>query len=605
MQFTQKILPASPNIKIKVIMLLVVFGSLFWLVESAVMSVFFKSGPFIPQIFSPSPHEIWQRVLILSFLTIFSILSVILLRQREKAENALRVSEEKYRLLVELSPDAIGIQSQDEIVYFNAAGAALFGAETIDQLEGKSIWDFILPEYQEIASNRHKEMQVRNSPAPLVELGFRRLDGTKIFAEVMVIPFLYQGRTAIQVVFRDVMHRKQAEALITRRNMELAVLNDVAKKVSRSLDLDQILHDALDRDMWLGILGEISKGLIFLVDEKTGELALAAHRGVIKDHPCLKHPPHPGECLCGRVLRIGDVIISDSKDQRHTRRLNNMPAHKDVCLPLHTRNRTFGVMNLELPVDKELLPEDVRLLTAITGQIGVAIENARLFRSVSHQREQLSTLGTRLIEAEETERKRLAKELHDQVGQNLAVLGINLNIIRSLLSDETSSNVFSRLDDSETLIEETAERTRDVMSNLRPTMLDDYGLVTALHWYGEHLSSRSGLPITIIDGGRLPYLEPVKENALFRIAQEALINAVKHSQASEVIVTLTVTGGKLRMIIADDGIGFNSAKVNSSNGHRNWGLLIMAERAEALNGQLLVESDPENGGTRIITEVDT
>ncbi len=230
-------------------------------------------------------------------------------------------------------------------------------------------------------------------------------------------------------------------------------------------------------------------------------------------------------------------------------------------------------------------------------------ERKRAEQALQQHTERLRARGAQLADVTEAERQRLSRELHDQVGQNLTALGINLNIIRSQMPDETAAPVRSRLDDSLSLVEQTAERIRDVMAELRPPVLDDYGLVAALHWYGQQFGRRTDIAIAVQGEEPVPRLAARVENALFRIAQEALTNVAKHAQATQVTMTVEVDGGTFRLVVADDGIGFDLAHPAEPDGGWGWGLLSMTERAEAVGGRCRIESDPRRG-TRVIVEVE-
>ena len=216
--------------------------------------------------------------------------------------------------------------------------------------------------------------------------------------------------------------------------------------------------------------------------------------------------------------------------------------------------------------------------------------------------DRLRSLTSQLAEVSEAERKRLSQELHDQVGQNLTALGINLNIIRAEASDGASASLLSRLDDSLSLVEQTTQRIRDVMADLRPPLLDDYGLVAALKWYGRRFSQRTNIVMRVKGEEPSPRLSPRLENVYFRIAQEAFTNVTKHAQATMIIATVEELNGSVNMIIADDGIGFNPAHVANGEGNRGWGLITMMERAEAEGGRCHIESG-SGSGTRVIVEV--
>jgi two-component system sensor histidine kinase UhpB len=160
------------------------------------------------------------------------------------------------------------------------------------------------------------------------------------------------------------------------------------------------------------------------------------------------------------------------------------------------------------------------------------------------------------------------------------------------------------LDETLALVEQTTERIRDVMAELRPPMLDDYGLVATLRWYADQFSSRVGLPVRVSGHEPLIRLSPTIENALFRIATEALTNVAKHAQASQAMLSIEVEGGRLRMEISDDGIGFDPAYETGPEEDRGWGLLTMSERAEAVGGRFWIDSHPSYSGTRITVEVE-
>jgi two-component system sensor histidine kinase UhpB len=229
-------------------------------------------------------------------------------------------------------------------------------------------------------------------------------------------------------------------------------------------------------------------------------------------------------------------------------------------------------------------------------------ERVRAQEALQQYAERLRALSAQLADVAEAERKRLARELHDQVGQQLTALGINLNIVRTHMPEEAGDAIRSRLDDALSLVEQTTERIRDVMAHLRPPVLDDYGLVAALHWYGEQFAQRTGIAVAVEGEEPVPRLTTRVESALFRITQEALTNVAKHAQATRVMVSVHVQGETLRLVVADDGIGFDSVPLVRPGAGHGWGLLTMTERAEAVGGRCRIESVPGQG-TQVFVEV--
>jgi two-component system sensor histidine kinase UhpB len=238
----------------------------------------------------------------------------------------------------------------------------------------------------------------------------------------------------------------------------------------------------------------------------------------------------------------------------------------------------------------------------VANSLAVAIQNTRLFKSVNEQQKELRALTSRLSELQEAERHRLAQELHDRVGQNLTALNLNLNVVRSSMPEVLAAKINDRLNDSLQLVQETASCIRNVMSELRPPVLDDYGLLEALRWYGEQVNDRSCIEIVIEGESLTPRLDPAVETSLFRVAQEALTNAVKHANASEIIIKLHEINGVVRLGILDDGIGFDLKQSREKNENSGWGLMTMRERITALGGKLRFESVPGKG-TKIEAEL--
>ena len=215
---------------------------------------------------------------------------------------------------------------------------------------------------------------------------------------------------------------------------------------------------------------------------------------------------------------------------------------------------------------------------------------------------QLIAMTKKLTEAENIERQRIARELHDLIGQNLTALGLNLNIMKARLTGKELEALENRISDSLSIVEETTVNIRDVMARLRPPVLDDYGLFTAVSWFSEQLRERTGVNVDVVGEEFTPRLDMHVETALFRIVQEALNNVVKHSGATSVTIVLKRNGNGVMLTIEDNGIGFDREKVARSQRLGKWGLTNITERAISVGGNCKIESVP-GSGTRIIVEV--
>jgi signal transduction histidine kinase len=282
---------------------------------------------------------------------------------------------------------------------------------------------------------------------------------------------------------------------------------------------------------------------------------------------------------------------------------NGLSAHVDhrVCLPngkirwLHTiiRPVVHGQRGL------------------MRGTIMDITERKRADNAVKESRQQLLALSRRLVDIQEVERRRFSTELHDVVGQNLTALSFNLDILKTQLSGNENNAVNLRLDDSAKLVRSTSDAVDNVLSELRPPMLDDYGLFAALQWYAEQFSIRTGVQAVVHGDESIQRLKPVAEIALFRVAQEALNNIAKHACANGVEIRLERTASQCVMSVSDDGKGFDVAaraifhRKNGSDAvatterrRERLGMVTMRERVLAVGGTFEVKSAPGQG-TRV------
>lgn len=221
---------------------------------------------------------------------------------------------------------------------------------------------------------------------------------------------------------------------------------------------------------------------------------------------------------------------------------------------------------------------------------------------VRRQRDNLRRLQSRLAEIQEKERRALARELHDQVGQALTGLGFNLNSLMASLPRPSAPVLRQTIEDSLRLLQETSRRVRDVMAELRPSVLDDYGLVPALKWYACLFQKRTGIQTEVKAPEALPRFAAESESHIFRIAQEAMTNVAKHSRASQVVLTFSHDSRILRLELADNGCGVAFGPGGPAADHIGYGLMTMRERAEALGGSFEFDS-PAGGGVRVMVEV--
>jgi len=225
-----------------------------------------------------------------------------------------------------------------------------------------------------------------------------------------------------------------------------------------------------------------------------------------------------------------------------------------------------------------------------------AVEIANeITRDLRDSTEQLQAMSRRLVDVQESERRQFSRELHDRVGQNLTALSISLDIMKSQVTDNGNSALRTRLDDAAALLDSTAGSIENVMSELRPPMLDDYGLLPALQWYSDEFSRRTSIRVSVEGDEEMKRLPQTSEIALFRIAQEALNNVAKHAHASRAKIALTRTSAELVMTVTDNGLGLDAASTAATKRRPGLGMVTMRERTQAVEGQFEIGAAPERG----------
>ncbi len=243
---------------------------------------------------------------------------------------------------------------------------------------------------------------------------------------------------------------------------------------------------------------------------------------------------------------------------------------------------------------------DLTLKAPVTGHDPDADQLASTFNSMLQAIDDLSKSRARhILHAQEEERKRIARELHDETSQALTSLLISLALLEESVTDPTGR---ARICDTRVLAHETLRAVRNMSLDLRPSALDDLGLLPALRWYVKEYQQKCGVEAELAVSGLKQRLPPEVETALYRMIQESLTNTAKHARAQHVWVTLTEDGLLLRATIRDDGRGFDAASMLRKRWQdRGLGLAGMQERATLLDGAVEIESEPGAGTLITVT----
>ncbi len=383
-----------------------------------------------------------------------------------------------------------------------------------------------------------------------------------------------------------------------REQSELLVLSRISAALSGLWDLDAILGVGLDStlDLMNGTIGEI-----LLIDELTQELSHIVHRGLSKEF-VENVRLSLGVGITGSVAKSGKAILLEdiSVDPRVAHRelvaAEGLKAY--ICVPLRARDKVLGVLNVASRMPRKFTTSDMHLLYAIGDQLGIAVEHARLYERLRKARERLRRLARQNLMAEEDERRRIARELHDETSQSLSGIALQLQALIeiSAMSGKQEPEFVAGLKKVQSLTVQVHNEVSRLISNLHPALLDTLGLVPAIRQNVESRLQFLEINVTVETKGTEMRFPPDVEAALFRFVQSAIGNIAQHSKAKNAAVLLEYRPGDFLLTVSDDGQGFNVSEITDvEESGRGRGLFSMRERIGFLGGTSGIESETGKG----------
>ena len=410
----------------------------------------------------------------------------------------------------------------------------------------------------------------------------------------------------------------QAAALKAERRFgqEMERLNEELKLTAQELSLLLRLSNLLAAPMSLedrlrSVLEEIVRslhfpeaGMILLIRRQTGALEMRATAGCEENPPQYARAQDLGQQCVAKAIAmcrhadgtIIEFLLEEALDRRECRRFPSPVTM--ISLPLTARGQVIGSIVLcRRQARRETNPsaDEFRLIVGIAQQLGLSIENARLYQDAQEREKLLGELLHQAVGAQEAERQRIARELHDATGQSLTAIALGLRGTESMLERDPSIAV-EHIRSLKSFTTDALGELRQLISDLRPSQLDDLGLVAALQWYIQEFEKRHAIRTDFLVEGDRVRLPAEYETVLFRITQEALGNVAKHAHASQVTVKLEFQPLQICLDVRDDGRGFDPERLGRGGGSPSgWGLLGIQERASLLGGQYQIDSEPGRG----------
>jgi signal transduction histidine kinase len=405
---------------------------------------------------------------------------------------------------------------------------------------------------------------------------------------------------SVLTVARDVTDRWLAFESERHARAVADALREATVVLTRSLDRESVLVTLLDR---LRRMVPSDRGRVMLIEEASQLSVRAAFDGdrvvplPAEGRPAINASDHP---MVRDILTTGEaVLISDvSAYPGWSLPPERPPEASWMGVPLFARGSVAGLLSLSKHEAHYFREEHVKLAEALSSQASVAVENAVLFEQMRASNARIRALSRRLVEAQESERRHIALELHDEAGQALVSLRLGLRLLERAIAE--GGSVAGRVAELVETTDGVIDGLHRLATDLRPATLDHLGLEAALREYALSAPSKFGIAVRFKAGGfgseRLPQ---AVETALYRVVQEAMVNVSRHARATHVDLLVERREDNVLVMVEDDGVGFEPAQVQRGD---HLGLLGMRERADALGGTLTVESAPGKG-TTIVVEV--
>jgi PAS domain S-box-containing protein len=456
------------------------------------------------------------------------------------------------------------------------------------------------------------------------EFRLSRRDGAVRWVETLASRITYGGKPALQISYMDITEHKKADETV-RRSLEeaargrrlLLALSRAAQAVERSRTTDEVYRvvgaeiAALGYHVTIFTISEDRTHLVVSHLTFDSTILRAAERLIGHSAQGYRFRLKPGG-FHQQIIDEGHTAFTRDDDRPYfealpgvvrpmARRLMNLLGmEQSIVAPLAVGGE---IRSLLAVTGSGLTEVDVPAVTIFANQAAIALENAELLATVTEQRRELRRLSTRLIQAQEEERGRISRELHDEIGQALTAIHINVAEIEKRLPPEHESAVRERLVEMGTLAERTSERISALALDLRPSLLDDLGLVPALRWYVSRYTERLGIKVRVEAVDLEERLDPEVETALYRVMQEALTNVARHAHATRVCLRLERKVSSIVAVVEDNGQGFDVKELaGRETPERGAGLLGMRERVTLLGGRFCIESVP-GGGTKLSVEI--
>ena len=507
----------------------------------------------------------------------------------------------QYRSIVESSPDGITIVQNERLVYVNPSAVNIFGYASAEEMLSFNFSAIVAPASKPFLSLSPNGRVLGEEVLRNYELQGLTKQGKMIDLEANARVVTWNDQPAVQSSFRTITERKMLEREQTLWLWEQETLSDIDRKLVGIVDLSKIFAAILQHT--LNLTRAHFSGIL-LFDESNTQVQWNSICGNTLQHTIEMFQPND---TLGDILKIEEpLIIQDSIDNTRypLNQLSIIGEEKLISsawFPLMVDGRHRGMLVVGYRQYHDFAGREKRLLTSISEKHSIAMVNAQLYADLLQRKKELEILSGARVQAQEDERRRIAREIHDGLGQMLTAIKFNLEILEDMIT--ASKDEHERIDDMKNLLDSVMKEAREISYNLMPSVLEDFGLAPALQLLSEQFAGRTGVKVQFQAHGVTDRFDPNVEISLYRITQESLNNISKHAEATEVNLQIINHSNGIRLVIEDNGKGItNQTDLLRATGKGGMGLPGMRERASSIGGVLTIDSTPNNG-TLITVEV--
>ncbi len=537
---------------------------------------------------SIKPGNLWNA---LFALAAFALVVFLTERIRQWHLSALENVQGRYTRVVEAAVEGIlAVHLDGSITFANTRAANLFHRPA-EELVGRNLLTLVHGDASRVILL--EQMKRDGAQKNTAEIEFGGNAKKTFWSLVTFTPTMsYSGKQdGMMLLLTDISDLKRSQQELVRQYREISAMQRLSSGLAQSLDLASRLESAVE--ITLEVTG-FEAGLIYLMDESQSNLQLRFHRGIgSPEFLKLVKRWQVGKGVTGQTALTGiptfieDALTNPLMDQT-VRDMEDIRGFASI--PLVSKERVEGVLNVVTYKPVNFTPSDQLMLQTLGKQVGISLENARLFETARQREHQIRQLSIDIVQIQEEERRRFARELHDGLSQLLATLKINTELALKH-SERDFSMTQKHLREVIALANEAQIEAKQIAYDLRPAILDDFGLKAAIVLHATNFERRTGIAVDLHMPPTDARYGSLIETTLYRIVQELLTNVAKHSKATRVTIQLLIRNDVLALFLADNGEGFDRHQAFGSQPDQpRFGLRNVRERVEFLGGMFRTES---------------